>query len=337
VLRLIAGTDAEAGLRAAGKVTIDHFDHFTAWELRSAADRGRGWLAGCMAAYLVLDLLCLGGLAAAAAADWSENITPAQTQVRGQGWTYGCFIYRPFHRWFSMNRAAERPRIKAADQVVDDPICFLEPPPPVFYSARTALEEASKAELCPVGFWGPNCTNCPGLRLEFSNVSAAERVVTIYDAAGASSSVQLDGTKACSNHGVCVNSGTLADKYADGTDVNPEDRCACDRGYEGDACDRAAADEPAAFLPLIVVVMGFFAFGLMVCVLRLWEACRVRSSGHFRVGEADVFAVAVALYCAMRAGSTAGDAHGANSGTDDHSAVNTDAMLVHAATSPHRP
>ena len=213
----------------------------------------------------------------------------------------------------------------------------LEPPPPVFYSARTALEEASKAELCPVGFWGPNCTNCPGLRLEFSNVSAAERVVTIYDAAGASSSVQLDGTKACSNHGVCVNSGTLADKYADGTDVNPEDRCACDRGYEGDACDRAAADEPAAFLPLIVVVMGFFAFGLMVCVLRLWEACRVRSSGHFRVGEADVFAVAVALYCAMRAGSTAGDAHGANSGTDDHSAVNTDAMLVHAATSPHRP
>ena len=41
-------------------------------------------------------------------------------------------------------------------------------------------------------------------------------------------------------------------------------------------------------------------FALMVCALRLWEACRLSSSELFMVGDTDVLPAAVAQYIKIR-------------------------------------
>lgn len=124
---------------------------------------------------------------------------------------------------------------------------------------------------CSAGFYGVACAlACPGLELVGTEPS------------------EYAGLP-CSGFGSCDASG---DAEAGLTAI-----CECDEGYAGPDCSEPAspAEEPLAFLPIIVALLGFFTFLFFISVLRLREAVRIQSAGQFVVGGRDVTLEVAAL------------------------------------------
>ena len=96
------------------------------------------------------------------------------------------------------------------------------------------------------------------------------------------------GGLSCSGHGVC-----------NATSVREVDliaSCTCDAGYKGASCEFGpAAQEPVAWLPIIVAMLALFVVYLCVSLLRLKEALRLRSTDEFSISGTDhLVAVATA-------------------------------------------
>ena len=72
--------------------------------------------------------------------------------------------------------------------------------------------------------------------------------------------------------------------------------CTCDAGYKGASCEFGpAAQEPVAWLPIIVAMLALFVVYLCVSLLRLKEALRLRSTDEFSISGTDhLVAVATA-------------------------------------------
>ena len=171
--------------------------------------------------------------------------------------------------------------IEPAMTMVPDVVCSLNTPAAELLGATTTNVSCAAAFYATgpaaTSLEQPTCSPCPGL-------------TAVTDAAGVT--VSYTGAS-CSAHGRCTGAGGTAV-------VAAENRCECERGYSGDACDESPPEEPHSFVPLIVVFIGLFCFGLMVCGLRLWEACRVQSAALFFVGSKDVMPEAVEQYCRIR-------------------------------------
>ena len=138
-------------------------------------------------------------------------------------------------------------------EVVLDPACSSNTSNPSPFAALAAGN-------CTDGFFGATCEQaCPGL-------------------GSTESETEFTGLS-CSGHGSC---NATTQKTADLVAT-----CTCDEGYEGVSCDIGEVEEPVAWIPIIVALIALFVVFLIISLLRLKEALRLKSTDQFTVDGTD--------------------------------------------------